>query len=381
MRIGLFTDTYYPQINGVATSVLMLRDQLKSLGHEVFVFTGTDPAAPFDENDVYRIPSFPIVADRRLAYSPLGVMKTLNELRIDLVHTHTEFSLGLLGRLTARKYGVPLIHTMHTIYEYYTHYIPGLRHLDPVKKGAVKKLSAAFCNSADGVIVPTQKTKDLMLSYGVARDIAVIPTGIDIDGFISTIDTSEIKSLRERFGIEDEHRVVVNVGRISAEKNIDEILRAMKIYMSSRADVRLLIVGEGPAAKRLEALASDLGIAEKVIFAGGQPWDEIANFYGLGRAFISASQSETQGLTYIEALASGLPVIAKNDHCLRGVLNDGDNGFIFDDARGMLRALDKLLFDESCRSRMSAQATLSAQRFSSEHFAQSVQSIYFNAKK
>lgn len=379
MKIGLFTDTYSPQINGVATSVRMLQEHLTLLGHEVFVFTTSDPSARQVESNVYRVPSIPVVAGCRFAYMPLRIMKTITALNLDLIHTHTEFSLGLLGRKAARKNNTPLVHTMHTIYESYTHYIPGMRQLDPLKKGVIKRLCAAFCNSADRVIVPTRKVEDLLSSYGVIQDMSVIATGIDIAKFREgSISADKIASLRQNLGIREDDKVMISVGRLSKEKSIDGLLRAMKTYLPPRPNVRFLIVGGGPAKNELEKMSFDFGISEQVIFAGEQPWDEIAGFYKLGHVFIGASHSETQGLTYIEALAAGLPVVAKADRCLEDTLYNGVNGYMFHDADEAEQALDGLLFNDARYGEISARAALSARKFSAEYFAGAVQSVYLN---
>jgi 1,2-diacylglycerol 3-alpha-glucosyltransferase len=379
MRIGLFTDTYFPQINGVATSVCMLQEHLTLLGNEVFVFTTTDPLARQTEHRVYRIPSVPAVAGRRLASLPPSIMKTVTELNLDLIHTHTEFSLGLLGRVAARINRIPLVHTMHTIYESYTHYIPGTKQLEPVKRDVVKRFCTAYCNSVDRLVVPTRKVGDLLASYGVVRDMSVIATGIDISKFQEEkVSADKVTLLRRNLGIRDDNRVIISIGRISKEKNIDELLHAMRTYLPARPHVRLLVVGDGPAKKELEKMSFDLGIAGQVIFVGEQPWDEIPVFYRVGHVFINASQSEAQGLTFIEALASGVPVVAKADRCLDGTLYDGINGYVFNDQDAMTRALDSLLSDEPRRREMSVQAAHSAQRFSGEYFAQAIQSLYAN---
>jgi 1,2-diacylglycerol 3-alpha-glucosyltransferase len=360
----------------------MLQEHLTLLGNEVFVFTTTDPSVRWCERNVYRIPSVPTVAGRRLAYSPPGIiktMKTITELNLDLIHTHTEFSLGLMGQMAARKNHIPVIHTMHTIYESYTHYIPGMKQLEPVKKDVVKRLCTAYCNSVDKVIVPTRKVADLLWSYGVTRDMFIIATGIDIGKFRGgSIPADKVMLLRQNLGIHENNKVIVSIGRISIEKNIDELLHAMRTYLPARPDVRLLFVGDGSARKDLAQMSFDFGIANQVLFVGEQPWNEIPVFYKLGHIFISASQSETQGLTFIEALASGLPLVAKADRCLDGTLYDGVNGYVFNDQNTMMRALDSLLFDESRRREMSAQAVRSVQRFSGEYFAQAVQLLYLN---
>jgi 1,2-diacylglycerol 3-alpha-glucosyltransferase len=230
------------------------------------------------------------------------------------------------------------------------------------------------------VIVPTCKVEELLSSYGVVRETSVVATGIDIGRFCgSSIPADRLASLRRELGIREGDKVIVSIGRISKEKNIGELLLAMRTYLPPRPDVRFLIVGDGPSKKELEGMSRALGISERVIFAGEQPWDGIADFYALGRVFISASQSETQGLTYIEALAAGLPVVAKADSCLDGTLYNGVNGYTFTDAGGLERALDSLLFDDERYVKISEQAVSSVRKFSAEHFARAVQSIYFDA--
>jgi 1,2-diacylglycerol 3-alpha-glucosyltransferase len=384
MKIGLFTDTYAPQVNGVATSVGTLKEQLEVLGHDVYVFTTSDPMVASKEDRIKRIPSVPVVAGRRLAFAAFGATGIIRELHFDLIHTHTEFTMGHFGRRLARKSGIPFIHTMHTVYENYTHYIPGAQMVDPLAKNMARRLCAAFCNSADMVVVPTAKVESLVYSYGVSRHVSVIPTGVELNRFnacgksdTSAADATKVSRLRAQLGLAKRHKVIVSVGRLSAEKGVDEVLRMMKTYLPVRPDVRLLIVGDGPARCALEALAVRLGIGDRVIFAGEQPWGRIADFYRLGQVFISASQSEAQGLTYLEALAAGVPVIAKADTCLNDVLTHGINGWIFKDEASMVFGLDSLLFDEAHRERASLQAVLSARRFSAEQFGKAMQDLYF----
>ena len=139
MKIGLFTDTYYPQINGVATSVLMLKRNLEMRGHQVYVFTTTDPKADSEEINVYRVPSIPFISARRVGmfYNP-RLSKIIKGLGLDVIHTHTEFSLGIFGRSMARELNIPFLHTYHTIYEDYTHYLGKLGVFDPIAKMAVR---------------------------------------------------------------------------------------------------------------------------------------------------------------------------------------------------------------------------------------------------
>lgn len=386
MKIGLFTDTYYPQINGVAISVLMLKEALELLGHQVYVFTTTNPNAPKKEINVHRLPSIPFVEAKRLGmfYHP-HLARIIRKLGLDLIHTQTEFSLGIFGRTMARELQIPLLHTYHTIYEDYTHYIVKFVALDSIAKTMVRKLSAYFCNSADEVIVPTEKVKELLLSYGVNQDISVIPTGIKLDKFYKcSYSADKVRELRTNLGIGMSDKVMLYIGRMSEEKNISEILIAMKSYLKDRNDVKFLLIGDGSDRHNLEYMAKELNIHKQVIFAGERPWNEIGIYYQLGDIFVSASQSETQGLTYIEALASGLPVVAKADRCLDGVVKNNVNGYAFHDQEDFLQALDSILYNDIFKEQLSIGAIKEAERFSVKSFADTVESLYqhtFDSRK
>ncbi|MFM9330482.1 glycosyltransferase family 4 protein [Paenibacillus mesotrionivorans] len=378
MNIGLFTDTYYPQINGVATSVWMLKGNLEKLGHTVYIFTTTDPEAPAHEHHVYRLPSIPFAGARRIGlfYHPETARK-VRALRLDLIHTHTEFSLGIFGRRIARSLGIPTVHTMHTIYEHYTHYIAKTGTLDAAAKTLARKMSRHFCNTADAVIAPTEKVEEMLRVYGVGNRIAVIPTGIELDKFApARYSDAEITAAKAEYGLVDTDRVLLYIGRISKEKNLVEILQGLRDYLPRHPNVKFLLVGDGPDRKNLQSLTHSLGMESQVIFAGEKPWEQIGLYYQLGDVFVSASQSETQGLTFIEALAAGLPLIARADPCLEQVLNHGVNGFVFEDKVGFLSALESAMSGDIILQGMSKAAVRSAVPFSAETFARSVEGLY-----
>ena len=377
MRIGMFTDNYFPKINGVATSVLMLKKNLEAIGHDVYIITTTDPDAVKPEHNVIRIPSVPVKKQRLgIAINP-AIYHYIRKLSLDIIHTHTEFTIGNVGKIMAKYLNKPAVHTMHTIYEYYSSYIISAQLFEPLINAITRKLTVVFCNGADTVIVPSSKTLSIIRDYGVRKPIRVIPTGIPLDRFAAEhYDAKKIAALRSELGIKEHNKVLINIGRVSHEKNLDKLMESLQGYMRIHPHVILLIVGDGPARKELEKLAEDLGIRTQVIFAGSRPWEDIHLYYRVGDIFIGASESETQGLTYIEAMASGRPVVAKEDACLNDILINDENGYLFNDAEKLTSAVDKLLSDAEMHKRFAAKAVVSVQRFSAESYARSVSDVY-----
>jgi len=382
MNIGLFTDSYYPEINGVSTSILILKENLEKLGHSVYVFTTKCPDAPKNEHNVFRVPSVKFNIRRLGTFINPRLKKEIKGLALDIIHTHTEFSLGIFGRSVAHQLRIPHIHTMHTVYEFYTNYIINLKYLETAAKAMARKFSASFCNSADQVIVPTEKMKKLLLEYGVRKNIEIVPTGIQIEKFSEAVnDPEKINLLKKKYKIAANDKVIINIGRMSKEKNLIEVFASLGNYLSEHSDIKFLLVGDGPDLEHLQQITAALGINEQVIFAGAQPWDEISLYYRLGDVFVSASQSETQGLTYIEALASGLPVAAKYDPCLDGVVINGENGYTFRERSELLAALDKILYNADEMKRLSLSALNTADKFSAAQFAASTAALYQKIKE
>ncbi len=379
MNIGLFSETYYPEINGVATSVYMLKSELEKRGHNCYVFTTTTPGAPEHEHNVFRVPSIPFIfiTERRVGmfYQP-KLAHIIKKLNLDIIHTHTEFSLGIFGRIMAKELKLPIVHTYHTIYEDYTHYLTHFKALDSRAKAFARTYSKVCCNTVEQVIVPTEKTKELLMAYSVHKDISVVPTGIDLSKFDpSNYTLEDVTSLKERYRIGAEDKVMIYIGRVSQEKNIEEIIQAMPHYMKTRKNVKFVIVGSGPASEKLENLVKQLELEEYFIFTGSQPWDTIGLFYQMGDVFVSASKSETQGLTYIEAMASGLPVVARQDKCLEDILEQGENGYTFTNREELYFGLDQILFLDKQTS-YGENAIQMVKKYSTQEFAYQVENVY-----
>lgn len=379
MKIGIFSDTYFPQLNGVATSIRTLSNALRKRGHTVYIFTPSDPrcAGQPEEEGIFRLPSVPVyfVRDYRAGYIfPPHILKKISQLELDIVHTQTEFPLGFLGKLVSTTEGLPMVHTYHTMYEDYVHYIGG-GHI--ISQGMARDFSGAFCNAAMGVIAPTHKTEHLLRSYGVTKPISVIPTGIDTSHFRKeNFDPAEILELRHSLGLEADTPVIISIGRIAKEKSIDVVISALPKLIEKLPDLKMVIVGEGNEIENLGKFAESLGIGDHVLFTGGKPWDEIGKYYQLGNVFCSASVSETQGLTFAEAMAGGIPVVAKKDECIENIITDNETGMLFEAEEDLPDLLYRVLTDKALSARLSRASIEAMDRLSVEAFADGVEHLY-----
>lgn len=379
MRIGIFTDCYYPQINGVVTSTMTLKKELENMGHKVVVVTVQHPDAQ-KEDDVLRLPSIPFLLLRSQRVGAIysnRVYKQIKALNLDIIHTQTEFSLGHFGRIVARRFNIPVIHTYHTMYEDYMHYVAFGPMLRPASKLA-KRVSKSYCGCCKAVIAPTLKVKNKLIEYGlVDKHIEVIPTGIDFDPFRKeNFSEKDMKSIKETYGIKENEKVVLFIGRIAKEKSIDVIIKSMKELEKRMDNFKFLIVGDGPEKSELESFVKSLDMEHKVIFAGEKPWKDIPKYYQVGDVFVSASVTETQGLTFTEAMASSIPVVAKYDKNLEEIMKDKVNGLIFKEDEDLVEILFNVLNDESLRDNIVKGAEELIEDMSSEHFGRNVVALY-----
>ena len=321
MRVGIFSDTYRPQVNGVVSSILTLEKELRKKGHKVYIITTTDPDAPTVEPNVLRIPSveFKPLPQYRLGmlYSS-KIIKKIKRLELDIIHSQTEWGVGTFARFVAINLEIPLVHTYHTLYEYYTHYVTRGHFTVPAKKLAAA-ISKFYCEKCNALIVPTRKVEDILYSYDVDKDMNIIPTGIELDKFYRENYTDEeIRFMRENFGIKDTDFLCVYIGRIAKEKSIDVLIDMFSKITDET--YKFMIVGRGPVIEDLKEQAEKLGINDRVIFTGEVPHDKVPVYYQMGDVFLNASISETQGLTFVEAMAAKTPVNARYDLNLEDLL-------------------------------------------------------------
>lgn len=375
MRIGFFTDTYTPQINGVVTSIRLFKRALEERGHEVYVFA-PDPDHHEDGEVTIRFPSMPFLFQKemRLAF-PLSIeaLRVLDKVDFDIIHSHDPFSIGLFGLNLARRHKVPYVHTYHTLYPEYVHYVWETR----LTKKLAEWLSREFCDACDTIVAPSSKVECYLREWGVTRPIDVIATGVDVERF-ARADAERVDGLRRRLLLRGDEHVLIFMGRLGREKNVEMLLRAL---WHSRLDgVRLLVVGDGPHRGELQALAEELGVESKVTFAGYLEHDDAIAAYHLADAFTFASTTETQGLVISEAMAAGLPVIAVDDPATCDFVVHEQSGLITP-ARPepFAAAIDRLLADRNTLAAYAANAKTRARLFSIERQAEHLEAHYERA--
>ena len=379
MRIGLFTDTYFPQVSGVATSIRTLKTELEKQGHAVFIFTTTDKDVNrYEDWQIIRIPSVPFFAfkDRRFAYRGFTkVFEIAKQYQLDLIHTQTEFSLGLLGIWIARELRIPVIHTYHTQYEDYVHYIAkGML----IRPSMVKYLVRGFLRDVDGVICPSEIVRDLLSKYKVKVEKRVIPTGIELAKFERPeIKEENLQELRSKLGIQEDEKMLLSLSRISFEKNIQAVLNAFAEVLKEEDKVKLVVAGDGPYLDSLKEQAVKLNLQKHVIFTGMIAPSETALYYKAADFFISASTSETQGLTYLESLASGTPVIAHGNPYLDNLISDKMFGTLYYGERELAGAILEALIATPDMSEQKLADKL--YEISAENFGKRVHEFYLDA--
>ena len=386
MRIGIFTDTYPPYINGVSTSVYMLKKALERKGHQVFVVTINNDSLryKFDENNtVIRIPGLPIgIYDYRVTnIYPIRAMNIIRKWKLDVIHSHTEFSVGTFARIISRQFNIPLVHTYHTMYEDYTHYITK-GYFDKSSKKIVEYLTLFYCDkTTNELIVPTKKTYDLFKQkYGVDRNIYIIPTGIEIERFYTeNVDNNKVEEIRKKLSLKEDSFNIVFVGRLAKEKNVDLLLNAQKNIVEKSKNINLIIIGDGPDMDEYKKSVCKLKIDNNVIFVGKVPWETVPLYYRLADVFATASRTETQGLTVIEAMAASVAPICIDDESFRNTVIDGLNGKIFNDQEEYEKIVVELYKDRKLLNQLQKQARLNAEIHSSKYYGESVLDVYKHA--
>ncbi len=375
MKIGIFTDSFKPYTSGVVTSICTFREELENLGHQIYIFAPSYPGYSENEDGVYRyysVPS-PTNPDYTLAIPIFpGMNSLLKRLDLDIIHVHSPFTMGRVGLHYARRYDTPIVFTYHTLYDQYVHYVPVAQDL---ARDVTIKYSKNFCNQCDHIVVPSREVETILTELNIKTPRSVIPTGVPIEKF----NQGDRQWLREHYDIPEKNRILLFVGRLTKEKNLDFLLDAFKEIHQQTPDTSLVITAQGPMEAELKKHAVRLGLDLKqdVIFTGALPFDTLVNVYFSADLFVFSSVTETQGLVLIEAMAAGLPVVAVRAYGVQDMVDDGVNGYLTPcSIPEFSQAVCKLLEDDNTYQKFSQNALLKADSLSSHNMARKLEELY-----
>lgn len=373
MKIGMFTDSYRPYTSGVVRSIETTAAKLTELGHEVYIFA---PCYPQYEKEakVFRFISVPTPTYPDFAIAlpfSLYLRSTIKKIGLDVIHVHSPFSMGLLGARSAKRFGIPLVFTYHTMYDQYVHYLPFAQN---ISRKVVLRLSRNFCNRCDLVITPTEVVRALVEKHLRTR-VEAVPTGIDLDEYTS----ANPNWLRETYKIDAKTKILLHLGRMGKEKNIGFLLQSYSEIIKKHPDTRLIIVGDGPERLNLIEQTEQMGLGHAVIFTGGIPRQNVVDSYASADVFIFASTTETQGLVLGEAKAAGTPVVAVKALGASEMVTDGVDGFLTPLSLEVFNArVIELLENDQLREEMSRRALIECDAISAVNMAKKLADSYEN---
>jgi 1,2-diacylglycerol 3-alpha-glucosyltransferase len=375
VKILITTDFYLPHITGVTTVVVNEQNMLGQLGHEVRLLTiGNSPVSSYKAGVYYMKGSrLQPLRDSQLTFSyhdPL--LADILSWSPDIVHSNNEFfTMGWAKRI-ARALQIPLIHTCHTDFTRFDaqHRI---RHtLWDTMMATIIKRRVRYC---DLLISPSLSHSHMLERYHIKQPIFVLPSGIDLARFQRPVGSDEIDALRTSLGFSKEHCILVSVCRLASEKRVNKSIDDFFLLSFLEPSARLLLVGGGPKEDSLKKQVADLGLEGLVVFAGAIPSENVHLYYRLSDVFISSSVRESQGLGFVEAMASSLPVVLREDHSLGFSVEEEGCGAICADSHSFVTTLASLVADEQKRKEMAEKSKQASERFSLSHWAETLVSV------
>lgn len=379
LRIGLFTDTYAPQVNGVSVSLQLISEGLMRAGHQVTIFAPRFPGYKDHQPSVFRLPSLKYMNKPPVYVAVLGTPRTtwsLTRRQFDVLHAHSPLTVGLLAYVTATTKNLPLIYTYHTSITDYTHYVKVIGGTGIIRRAA-RWFSTASTNLGDQVVVPSPKFKRLLLEQKVRRPIHIIPNGIDLGRFGKAGPSGLLKA---RLGLQPQAQVLLSVGRVDPEKRLDFLIDSFTCIASRFPQAHLVFAGDGSARRDLEARAAATAARDRIHFLGMLERADLPGVLHDAALFLSASTTEVHPISVIEAIASGLPVVAVRDEAFEGMILEGENGHLTPlDLKEYCKAVSDLLGDPARLERFGDRSTEISRKFSIEGQVRALEDLYMEA--
>lgn len=372
MRIGMFTETYHPTMNGVVVSIDTFAAELRARGHEVTIFAPANGLSK-GEPDVVRVPALSLPTNQDyflITASNDRVLHLARQARLDIIHSHHIFRMGSLGLHAARALNIPIVQTYHTLLTEYSHYIPLL---PQVMRWYLRTRSRNFLNQVDHIVTPSPSIAKLLKSYGVYRPMTAIPTGIDLEAFKKPASDNELRGLH----INPELPYILFVGRLAPEKNVHLLLNSFLRIHQVLPDIQLVLVGSGPARQEYERWVAANELDDCVTFTGFLPKDVTNRVFARATVFGFPSVTDTQGIVIQEAMAAGAPPVAVAKFGPADYIQDDETGLLVpEDEAAFTRALEKVLTDRKLRDRLSATARKGAKDYSRAVTARQLEELY-----
>lgn len=340
MRVAIFTETYLPAVNGVVTHIKTLKEGLELLGHKAIIVTADSnvkktqaskdilycPAVKIEKIYGYDVAS-PISTDR---------LKMIKDFNPDIIHIHNEFGIGLSGVIMAKMLKIPLVYTMHTMYDDYVYYVANNEHLSKILTAATHKYAQILASAASAVTGPSKKVEEYFRRCHVDKPVTVIPNSVEVEVFNRhTVSKEKTESVRLKYGFSDNDLVFCFCGRMGQEKNIAVLLEYWEKNVKPDDGMKLLLIGGGPQLEEFMGIAEKLGITDTVKFTDRVEHAEIPPYYAACDCYITASLTECHSISMMEGMATGMPVLTIRDELNADQIQEGVSGYYFRNADEM----------------------------------------------
>ncbi|AHH12477.1 1,2-diacylglycerol 3-glucosyltransferase [Borrelia hermsii YBT] len=374
MKIAIFTDTYLPNKNGVATSIKQIKEGFERKGHTVYIFCPQSQKSDLREEHIYRCFSIKLnrTLDANLAFpNEIKIKNIIQEYKPEIIHTHSEFTMGKIGKKLALQYNIPIVHTNHTMWDYYLHYLGIFKYL--VKPD---KMMKRFYDQIHHFIYPSTKAHDKYFHLAKNADYKIIPNGVDRKLFIKNLSQEKKQEILNKYGISTNDKIIISVGRINKEKNICLLMEHLKKLLIENKNCKLILIGRGKEETKVRQFRKQYGLEKQIILIGTIPWEKMYYYYKISDVFASLSKSEVYPMTIIEALTAGIPAVLINDIIYKDVIHQGKNGFLINNYEDIYKYMKEIIENDEKLQTLKKTTEETSMMFSSSLFIEKIEQYY-----